>query len=329
MDKAITIEVAPRTLLIAAELGDEGGRLQTANGDYQISIPPDAVADGADHIVVALSAVKRADGSVQLTREFSGLKPDITPTLTLPMYAVSPDAVALSLAAADASDTCQGLEFVTAFNPPPGKSPGGFVWRFGVPGKEDHYISQNFSSVKLNGRVTVTIYKEQQPDLGMTELWGGCKDQKDCLSKQPVLFVHGYNPLGQLSGGVGTWGCAFDYVKGLGGMPFEFRWRGNTRFEDVAYYLAQAIAHVSQLTGRKPLLVVHSMGGLLSTTYLGSLAEMPDATGQSYKAIAYDGPEARGGRKSAAVAGLITVSSPLSGIATAEGGGALQIAAGS
>jgi hypothetical protein len=320
LDKEIAIEVAPRTLLIAADVGDEGGLLQTSNGDYRIFIPPDAVADDADHVTVELSVVKRADGNVQLTREFTGLRPDVTPTLTLPLYAVSlPDAAALSSAASVTADACQGLDFVAAFNPDPAQWQGGFVWKFSAPGKEEHIISQNVSAVRLSGSASVMSYKAL-PDLGMTELRGACKDQKDCLGQQPVLFVHGYNTFGQLSGGVETWGCAFDYVKSLGGMPFEFRWRANTRFEDVAYYLSQAIAHVSQLTGRKPLVVVHSMGGLLSTTYLAGLAQVPDATGQSFKAVGYDSAEARGGRKSAAVAGLITVSSPLSGIASqAEG----------
>lgn len=316
MDKEIAIEVAPRTLLIAADVGTEGGLLQTSNGDYRIIIPPDAVADDANHVTVELSVVKRADGNVQLTRAFTGLKPGVTPTLTVPLYAAAlADAAALGSAASVTADACQGLDFIAAFNPDPVKWQGGFVWKFSAPAKAEHIISQNVSAVRLSGSATVTPYKAQ-PDLGMTELRGACNDQKGCLGKQPVLFVHGYNTFGQLSGGVETWGCAFDYVKSLGGMPFEFRWRANTRFEDVAYYLSQAIAHVSQLTGRKPLVVVHSMGGLLSTTYLAGLAQAPDATGQSYKAVGYDSAEARGGRKSAAVAGLITVSSPLSGIAS-------------
>jgi pimeloyl-ACP methyl ester carboxylesterase len=318
LDKAITIEVAPRTRLIAAAVGNEGGVLELAGGDYRITLPPDAVADGADEINVELSVVKRADGSVQLTREFTGLKPGVTPTLALPLYAVTTPAAA-TRRALTAPAACGGLDFIKAFNPDPDKWHGGLLWKFSAPGKSDYIISQNVSNVRLIGRANLTPY-QARPGAGMTELRGACQDQATCLGKQPVLFVHGYNPLGQLSGGVETWGCAFDYVKGLGGVPFEFSWRPNMRFEDAAYYLAQAIAHVSQLTGRKPLLVAHSMGGLITTTYLGGLAEMPDATGQAYQAVGYDSAAARGGRRSAAVAGLITVSSPLSGIATAEEG---------
>lgn len=317
LDKAITIEAAPRTLLIAAAVGDEGGLLETADGDYRITIPAAAVAVDADRVTVGLSVVKRADGRALVTHDFTGLKPGVTPTLALPLYAVTTPTVTTQNAAAPAA--CGGLDFIKAFNPDPDKWHGGLLWKFSVPGKPDYIISQNVSNIKLIGRASLTSYQDR-PDLGMTELRGGCQDQATCLGKQPVLFVHGYNPLGQLSGGVGTWGCAFDYVRSLGGMPFEFRWRTNTRFEDAAYYLAQAIAYVSQLTGRKPLLVVHSMGGLISTTYLGGLAEMPDAAGQAYQSVGYDSAAARGGRRSAAVAGLIAVSSPLSGIATAEEG---------
>ena len=135
-----------------------------------------------------------------------------------------------------------------------------------------------------------------------------------------MLFVHGYSTFGTLGGGVDTWNCAFDYVEQLGGAPFEFRWRGNTRFEDVAYQLARAIAQVTELTGRKPLVVGHSMGGIVITTYLAGLAEMPTADGQSFVRVGYDSPAARDLKRSAAVAGVVTISSPLSGIAsTAEG----------
>lgn len=318
LDKTITIEAAPRTRLIDATVGDEGGVLELADGDYRITIPADAVAAGADRVTVGLNVVKRGDGRALVTREFAGLKPGVTPTLTLPLYAVTTPAAALRGTTA-APAACGGLDFIKAFNPDPDKWHGGLLWKFSVPGKPDTIISQNVSNVKLIGRASLMPYQDK-PDLGMTELRGGCLDQTTCLGKQPVLFVHGYSPLGQLSGGVDTWGCAFDYVRSLGGVPFEFRWRTNTRFEDAAYYLAQAIAHVSQLTGRKPLLVVHSMGGLISTTYLGGLAEMPDATGQGYQTVGYDSAEARAGRRSAAVAGLIAVSAPLSGIATAEEG---------
>ncbi len=64
----------------------------------------------------------------------------------------------------------------------------------------------------------------------------------------------------------------------------------------------------------------HLARPVLACTYLGGLAEMLDAIGQSYKVVGYDSAEARGERKSAAVAGLVTVSSPLSGIASQEEG---------
>ena len=48
------------------------------------------------------------------------------------------------------------------------------------------------------------------------------------MGKQPVLFVHGYAQWGNLGGGTDTWGCGFKYIEGLGGLPYEFRWRGNT-----------------------------------------------------------------------------------------------------
>lgn len=315
LTQEVAIEVAPRTWLISTTVGNDGGVLVDASGDYQVVIPADAVAADRDEVTVAVSVIKRADGSVRVSRMLEGLSADATPSYTEPLYAVTSPAVT----AQGATGACSDLPFITALNPDPLHWKGGEVYSVGINWHWYPIVPtpQNVDTVRLRGNVIMSYYPAL-PGRGMTELRGACTD--NCLGKQPVLFVHGYSPFGNLGGGVDTWNCAFDYVKTLGGEPYEFRWRGNMRFEDAAYQLAQAIAHVTQLTGRKPLVVGHSMGGILITTYLAGLAEVPNATGQAYVPVGYDSPAARGGRRSAAVAGVITISSPLSGIAsTAEG----------
>lgn len=308
----VSIEVAQRTWLIRASVGDAGGTVTAAGGDYRVEIPENAMAEGEAAVDVAVSVVKRADGSVRVSRAFDGLRSDVLPTYEEPLYAV----VQAAAPEPDTAGACTDLPFITALNPDPLQWKGGYVYEV-----DDDYANlrpeQNVSTVRLRNHVNLSYYPAAD-GRGMSELRGACKTQ--CLGKQPVLFVHGYTPFGALGGGVDTWNCAFDYVEKLGGAPFEFRWRGNTRFEDAAYQLARAIAHVTELTGRKPLVIGHSMGGILITTYLAGLAEMPAPDGQSFVSVGYDGPAARGARRSAAVAGVITVSSPLSGIAsTSEG----------
>ena len=312
VERPVTIEVAPRTWIISETVGSEGGTFGNLDGDYLVEIPPNAVADGVAAAQIGVSVVKRADGRVQLNPVFEGLRPEARPAFAGPLYAV--DAAEEPVATAT---SCTDLPFITAFNPDPLKWRGGLVHSAAYDWHLYPLIEQNVANVRLRGNVWMTYYPAL-PDRGMMELRGACKDQ--CLGKQPVLFVHGYSMFGSLGGGAGTWKCTFDYVESLGGVPFEFRWRGNTRFEDVSYALAQAIGHVTQLTGRKPLVVGHSMGGIVITSYLAGLAEMPSADGQSYIPVGYDSVAARGGRKSAAVAGVVTISSPLSGIATTSEG---------
>lgn len=312
VQRAITIEVAPRTWIISGTVGNEGGVFTASGDDYRVEIPPNAVAADADAVRYGVSVVKRAAGNVQMNQEFVGLRSSATPTLTLPLYAVAAPEPPPAVAA-----TCSELPFVTAFNPDPLKWRGGLVHSAIYDWEPYPIIEQNMTNVRLRGNIWMSYYPAL-PDAGMTELRGACQNQ--CLGKQPVLFVHGYTPFGELGGGPGTWNCAFDYVTSMGGAPFEFRWRTNMRFEDAAYQLAQAIGQVTQLTGRKPLIVGHSMGGELISTYLAGLAQMPNADGQSYVAVGYDSAAARNGRQSAAVAGVVTVSSPLSGIATAAEG---------
>ena len=312
VQESVTIEVAPRTWIISGTVGSEGGAFGMPGDDYYVEIPPNAVAVDADNVHVGVSVVKRAAGNVQMNQEFVGLRPNTAPTLTLPLYAVAAPAPPPATAA-----TCGELPFITAFNSDPLKWRGGLVHSAIYDWEPYPVIEQNMTNVRLRGNIWLSYYPAL-PGVGMTELRGACQNQ--CLGKQPVIFVHGYKPFGELGGGPGTWHCAFDYVTSLGGAPFEFRWRANMRFEDAAYQLAQAIGHVTQLTGRKPLIVGHSMGGELISTYLAGLAQMPSADGQSYVAVGYDSAAARNGRQSAAVAGVVTVSSPLSGIATADEG---------
>jgi pimeloyl-ACP methyl ester carboxylesterase len=317
VERQIEIEVAPRTLLISETVSSAGATLNAEDGDYQVVIPPGALTDEGTPGQVVVSAVKRADGHARVTQAFEGFRPEAGIRYTEPLFAVDGDPVHVTAAQAEGA-ACGEMPFITAFNPDPAWQ-GGYVYSSSEKIAPYTYrvynpIKQNMPIVQPVATFAKEIYTAKDGE-GMMELRGYCHSQDQCLGKQPVIFVHGYNTFGALGGGTGTWGCAFAYVKKLGGEPFDFRWRGNTRFEDAAYALSQAIAHVTQYTGRKPLVVGHSMGGLVISTYLAGLAEVPAADGKSFVPVPYDSAAARNGRISAAVAGVVTVSSPLSGIA--------------
>ena len=122
----------------------------------------------------------------------------------------------------------------------------------------------------------------------------------------PVLFIHGFTKMGQLGGGSDTWG---DFPEILSQetdsngnkrfILFEFRYRSNARFQDIAMDLNEAIQQI-QMTYPKPVhIIAHSFGGLVARTYLQGLATESDYNDN--------------------VASLVTLSTPHSGIFPSAG----------
>ncbi|PJB32179.1 MAG: hypothetical protein CO109_05990, partial [Deltaproteobacteria bacterium CG_4_9_14_3_um_filter_65_9] len=110
----------------------------------------------------------------------------------------------------------------------------------------------------------------------------------------PVLFIHGYHKGDGFHEARDYWNDFPDRISDLGYMPFEFMWRTNARFQDVAEDLRYAVDEIARKTGKTVHLVAHSFGGVLSRVYLQGLVE-PEAIRP--------------------VASLVTIGTPHSGIA--------------
>lgn len=127
---------------------------------------------------------------------------------------------------------------------------------------------------------------------------------ENCQNREGVLFIHGYTLSGDLGGGAGTWGDLPALIQeSTGGSRFaayEFSYRSNARFEDIAADLGRAIEFIHDETGQPVHIVAHSFGGLVARAYLQGLAEANQASGMA--AHPY-------------VASLLTVGTPHSGIA--------------
>ncbi|HSN23918.1 MAG TPA: alpha/beta fold hydrolase, partial [Methylomicrobium sp.] len=121
----------------------------------------------------------------------------------------------------------------------------------------------------------------------------------NCEEKEPVLFVHGYSVGGELGGGEGTWGKLPELIAAEGYAVFEFTWRTNARFVDVAANLADAIKLIQEKSRKKVHIIAHSFGGLVSRAYLQNYA-----TGRPYQNN---------------VQSLITLGTPHSGIFDTDG----------
>ena len=136
----------------------------------------------------------------------------------------------------------------------------------------------------------------------------------DCSGKTPVLFVHGFTRSG-IGGGEGTWGdlpaLLHEYNNSQEFAVYEFRYRSNARFQDIAGDLGEAIEFIHAETGNlKVNLVAHSFGGLVSRTYLQGLAPNSPSPGP------FTGC---GTSRHPYVDSLLTIGTPHSGIAADEG----------
>jgi pimeloyl-ACP methyl ester carboxylesterase len=120
----------------------------------------------------------------------------------------------------------------------------------------------------------------------------------DIGTAEPVLFIHGFAPGNDSGGGKGTWANFPQLTKEMGFVPFEFQWKTNARFVDVAGDLAKAIQTIHKKTGGKKVhIVAHSFGGVLVRTLLQGLAKDAPTMPSDYN-----------------VASLTTLGSPFSGI---------------
>jgi len=95
--------------------------------------------------------------------------------------------------------------------------------------------------------------------------------------REPVLFIHGYQKKNAFGGGNLYWGNFHKLIQnvnnnGQGYIAFDFQWRTNSRFQDVAEDLFVAVEKIFTATGNKKVhIVAHSFGGILARTMLQGL----------------------------------------------------------
>lgn len=90
-------------------------------------------------------------------------------------------------------------------------------------------------------------------------------------AKAPVILIHGFTPeIMGIGGGVDTWGTLPKHLQDAEHDVFEFRWLTHLRFEEAAGQLTHLINSVARKTGKKPIVVAHSFGGLVGHLALGS-----------------------------------------------------------
>ncbi len=149
-------------------------------------------------------------------------------------------------------------------------------------------------------------------------LHGACNSAATCTqhttAKPPVLLIHGFNMGCELGGGEGTYGQTDQFVKNnLGVAVFEFKWNTCMRFSEAATLLGSAAKQVEKLTGVAPVVMAHSFGGVVASMYLKGKAVAP--VWNTTTELLEDQPRRYAANGLGSISQLITVGSPLSGIA--------------
>jgi triacylglycerol esterase/lipase EstA (alpha/beta hydrolase family) len=99
-------------------------------------------------------------------------------------------------------------------------------------------------------------------------------DDSSLSEKEPVLFIHGFVQGDKMGGGEDSWNLfpqLLEEIEGKNYVAFEFKWRSNARFQDIAEDLVSAVKMINEKTGKKINIVAHSFGGILVRTVLQRL----------------------------------------------------------
>lgn len=286
--------------ICAAVVGPAGGTVRSASGESAgsavVTIPNDATSNC---ILEVRAAIDDRDQSVRVTfaralgatqaascNVLAAARPSRAYTLTLP-----PNPIGLP----DPCESPAHEEMPTCVRET------GIGTAVFVTDRETHRVDLESHTT---ASVTATIKRRYGAMLKRSE-----PANVTLRTASAVLFVHGYTPLGGFGGGdsilSSTWGSLPRLVKLQRDPadplvylfePYNFQWRTNASFLNVARDLAAAIDKAYRDTGQKKVhIVAHSFGGVLARVVLQRTA--PGAMDVSDK-----------------VASLTTVGTPHSGI---------------
>ena len=136
----------------------------------------------------------------------------------------------------------------------------------------------------------------------------------DCMRKgAPIILIHGMHPFHSVGGGEGTWGGLAKELSESGSGDgakhdvFEFRWITYMPFEEAAGKFSDLIHMVAGLTGKKPIIIAHSFGGIVSHLALSG-------QGVVWRNGKWEAQKGAGG----SVKRLITLGSPIGGISATD-----------
>lgn len=282
-------------VVLQGEIGPEGGTLTDQWQEIVLTIPPGAVASRANF---RLLRGLRANGLPSYRVE---TEEDVE-LAELPRLAVP-----VSMASVTAAETqggeaiLQPMGAMVTPSPVPRPTPANFLRisnftfvdvdtrlnRFlsanRLPRNSNESFSHSWRGINLLGWPVGGSLRTDIAEASRLRFRGNPSRNTEGLI--PIILIHGYSPEMEVNWD-GGWDMVDDYWVHLPeilssmedgtGHPlyavYEFQWRTNSRFNDAAADLAEAINFVAGRTGNRVHLVAHSFGGLVARAYLQDLA---------------------------------------------------------
>jgi uncharacterized protein (TIGR02145 family) len=267
-------------VMTAVEIGSgtvtsEGGRVSDQTGNIAVEVPAGAASED-----VEIKIIQSHDAS---GNEVIDLSIDGNIDGTFELYL--PDTSAM-----DGDEFTESLEqYGTRSIQSSNQYPLNYSWinsskrPFTVVGQRlPNKYTQGFSKYVLTMASWISISPIVKMNAYVLESTQPKPTSGETLSGEPVLFIHGYSNILKsvinfsriAGGGIGTWGDFPRLIENLPGnnfIPFEFRWRTNARFQDVADDLGRCLSLINSKTNKKVHIIAHSFGGVLTRTLLQQL----------------------------------------------------------
>lgn len=281
----LEIEILKPKILLQGNLTPSGGKIENVWKDISISVEP-GVLDQEYNIKL----VGAVNSNNELFKRYI-FYPEISTELRRKLKViVAPSNLIIKNYFNEQNSTIREVEH-GGLNPCIYESWGSYkgsgfkyniLWDFST----DDFINSNDYDINGYPRLLVNVFNDTKTQCAWTLRTtvykqtfeqGNPRYNEEIVGKTPVLFVHGFIRSGDLGGyDVGDKEKYFGefprLAQDLGFIPFEFDWRTNANFRQVASDLGRAITLITEKTGKKVHIVAHSYGGVLIRTLLENMS---------------------------------------------------------
>ncbi|MBN2694474.1 alpha/beta fold hydrolase [bacterium] len=226
------IDVMDTNVILSGVIGSEGGVLSDYYGDYVLTVPENAVDEPTEFKI--FRAINEETGFYSYVVDAQGK--ELIVDFKYPQELKPEISRTRKLTKANKSSSMSEIKTYNA----------NFVLNMRI--RSNGYSMSGF---KTDTKDSAKLYKYPSSHSDL----------------KPILLVHGYQPNNKMADD-DYWADTAKLLSEKGYTVYEFRWRTNARFSDVADDLAEAIKYIAENTGKKVTIIAHSFGGLLSRTYL-------------------------------------------------------------